>query len=224
MTLYDVSAPLRNGMHYWEGDPEPQITRLEAFERGDEWTTTHLSLAAHIGTHVDAPLHRIRGGNTVDALDLQVLMGRAYVADLTAVNSEITPRDLDARGIPANVKRLLFKTRNGELWAREGFQKDFVALSGDGAQWVVERGIELVGMDYLSADVFGASAAHDVLLNARVVIVEGMMVNDVAAGWYTLICLPIKVQGADGAPARAVLLDSAAVMPWDSQRYTQEER
>lgn len=196
-------------MHFWEGDPEPRISRLEDHERGDAWTTTHLSFAAHIGTHVDAPLHRIRGGNTVDALALETLVGRAYVADLTAVALEIGAEDLVARGIPQDVKRLLFKTRNGALWGREGFQKDFVGLNAQGAQWVVERGIQLVGMDYLGADIFltDTAPAHDVLLSAGVVIVEGLMLNDVAAGWYTLICLPIKVQGADGAPARAVLVD-----------------
>lgn len=196
-------------MHFWEGDPEPRISRLEDHERGDAWTTTHLSFAAHIGTHVDAPLHRLRGGNTVDALALETLVGRAYVADMTDVALEIGAHELAARGIPQDVKRLLFKTRNGALWGREGFQKDFVALNEQGAQWVVERGIQLVGMDYLGADIFltDAAPAHDVLLKAGVVIVEGMLLKDVAAGWYTLICLPIKVQGADGAPARAILVD-----------------
>ncbi len=207
MTIHDISVPLQNGVHFWEGDPEPNISRIQDHERGDAWTTSHLSFAAHIGTHVDAPLHRVRGGKTIDSLDLRTLLGRAYVADLIDVNSEITANDLDARHIPSNVKRLLFKTRNGELWTRQGFQKDFVALSADGAQWVVERGIKLVGMDYLSADIFFADTApaHDILLNANVVIVEGMMLQAVTAGWYTLICLPIKVAGADGAPARAIL-------------------
>lgn len=206
--IHDISVPLHNGMHFWEGDPEPNISRLEDHERGDAWTTTHLNFCAHIGTHVDAPLHRVRGGGTVDALDLQTLIGRAYVVDITDVVSEIGANDLATRNIPQNVRRLLFKTRNGALWAREGFQKNFVALNASGAQWVVERNIKLVGMDYLSADIFltDAAPAHDVLLNARVVIVEGMMLNDVAAGWYTLICLPIKIAGADGAPARAILL------------------
>lgn len=209
MTIHDISVPLRNGMHFWEGDPEPQITRLEDHERGDAWTTSHLNFSAHTGTHVDAPLHRIRGGKTVDALALQTLIGRAYVADLTDVVAGITASDLAARNIPPDVERLLLKTRNGELWARPGFQKDFVALRGDGARWLVERSIRLVAVDYLSVDVFAADAApaHDVLLRQGVVIVEGVMLGNVTAGWYTLICLPILVQGADGAPARAVLVN-----------------
>lgn len=198
-------------MHFWDGDPAPDISRLQDHERGDAWTTTHLSFAAHTGTHVDAPLHRVRGGTTVDALDLHTLVGRAYVVDLMEVASEITAKDLDAQHIPSNVTRLLFKTRNETVWKREGFQKEFVALSKDGAQWVVGHGIRLVGMDYLSADVFltDTAPAHDTLLNASIVIVEGLMLEHVAAGWYTLACLPIKVQGADGAPARAILVSGS---------------
>jgi arylformamidase len=210
--IHDVSVPLRNGMHFWEGDPAPNITRLSDRERGDNWTTTHVSFAAHIGTHVDAPLHRIRGGKTIDALDLETLLGRAYVVDLTDVVAEIGVENLAAANIPSDVKRLLFKTRNGALWAREGFQKEFVALNESGAQWVVERGVRLVGMDYLSADVFWnkGAPAHEILLGAQVVIVEGLMLQAVAAGWYTLICLPLNLAGADGAPARAVLVDESA--------------
>lgn len=210
--IYDVSVPLRNGMHFWEGDPEPKITRLSDRELGDDWTTTHVSFAAHIGTHVDAPRHRIRGGKTIEALDLEMLIGRAYVVDLTEVVSEIGAENLAAANIPPDVKRLLFKTRNGGLWAREGFQKEFVALNKSGARWVVEHGIGLVGMDYLSADVFWneAAPAHEILLGAGVVIVEGLMLQEIAAGGYRLICLPLSLAGADGAPARAVLMDESA--------------
>lgn len=209
MKFFDVSVPLRNGMHYWPGDPVPEITRLEDHERGDAWSTTHLSFCAHIGTHIDAPLHRIRGGKTIDALELETLVGRAYVADLTGVTHAISAKDLQRAEIPIEAQRLLLKTRNGALWGREGFQKDFVGLSEDGAQWLVQHSIRLVGMDYLGADVFltDAAPAHDVLLGSGVIIVEGLMLRDVAAGWYQLICLPIKLQGADGAPARAILID-----------------
>ena len=119
MIIHDLSVSLQNGMHFWEGDPEPKITRLQDHERGDAWTTSHLAFGAHIGTHIDAPLHRIRGGKTIDALGLYALIGRAYVVDLTYVISEIGAMDLEARGIPSEVERLLFKTRNGELWARD---------------------------------------------------------------------------------------------------------
>ncbi len=210
MTIRDISAPIHNGMHFWEGDPEPRVTRLQDHERGDEWTTSFLSICAHLGTHVDAPLHRVRGGGTVDAFDLETLVGRAYVAALPDVAHAITAEALDAAEIHVDAKRLLFKTRNGALWERDGFQKDFVGLSESGAQWVVGRGIRLVGVDYLGADVYltETAPAHDLLLKAGVIIVEGLQLSAVAAGWYTLVCLPIKVQGADGAPARAILVDA----------------
>lgn len=208
MQISDLSVPLRNDMPFYPGDPAPQITRLEEHERGDAWQTTHLALCAHLGTHVDAPRHRIRGGGTVDNLDLQILIGRAYVVDLTEVALEIRAEDLEAQTIPRETTRLILKTRNAALWQSNEFQKDFVALSESGAQWLVARGIRLVAMDYLSADIFSSQdfRAHDVLLNARVVIVEGVMTGTISAGWYTLVCLPLRLQDADGAPARAILI------------------
>lgn len=208
MDILDLSVPIRSDMPYFPGDPAPQVTRLQDHERGDAWTTTHISFCAHLGTHVDAPLHRVRGGNTVDRLDLQALIGRAYVVDLPDVASEIRAEDLQACNIPLSAERLVLKTRNAALWRRDTFQIDFVALSESGAEWLVAHGIRLVALDYLSADVFTSQdfRAHDVLLQRGVVIVEGVMSDGVSEGWYTLICLPLRLQGADGAPARAVLI------------------
>lgn len=216
MTIYDLSVPLRNGMHYWPGDPAPELKRMQDHERGDAWTASHWSSSLHIGTHVDAPLHRIRGGKSIDAVDPETFIGRAYVADLTGVAKAITAQDLEGAGIPVETQRLLLKTRNGALWEREGFQKDYVGLSDDGAQWIVQHSIRLVGMDYLGADVFltDTAPAHDILLGNGVIIVEGLLLQDVPAGWYTLICLPIKVQNTDGAPARAILIDSPSRDPF----------
>jgi len=195
-------------MPYYPGDPEPHITRLADHERGDEWTTTHLSFCAHLGTHVDAPLHRIRGGKTLDDPNWDRLLGPAFVADLSFCEREITAADLQAANLPAGVRRLLLKTQNGALWERRGFQTDYVALSGDAAGWLVERDVRLVGLDYLSADVYHTESfpAHTLLLQAEIVIVEGMVLSTVESGWYTLICLPLRVQGAEGAPARAILV------------------
>lgn len=213
MKIYDLSVPLLNGMHYWPGDPAPELKRMQDHERGDAWTASHWSSSLHIGTHVDAPLHRIRGGKAIDAVDPDTFIGRAYVADLTDVAKAITAHNLEGADIPVGVQRVLLKTRNAALWKREGFQKDYVGLSADGAQWIVQHKIRLVGMDYLGADIFltDAAPAHDVLLGNGVIIVEGLMLEHVAAGWYTLICLPIKLQDADGAPARAILIDDQDV-------------
>lgn len=208
MQIIDLSVPLRNDMPFFPGDPAPQFTRLEDHARGDAWTTTHVSFCAHLGTHVDAPLHRVRGGNSVDCLDLQTLVGRAYVVDLTEVASEIYAEDLQARNIPLSAERLILKTRNAALWQHNAFQTDFVALSESGAEWLVAHDIRLVALDYLSADVYTSQdfRAHDILLQRGVVIVEGVMSQEIQEGWYTLICLPLRLQGADGAPARAILI------------------
>ncbi len=208
MTIHDISVPLRNGMPFFPGDPAPQITRLADHARGDAWTVTHLSFSAHIGTHVDAPLHRIWDGAPVDALDLHTLIGPAYVADLTSLPTEIAAVDLEAAAIPQDTVRLLLKTRNGALWQREGFQADYVALTDDAADWLIERGIRLVAVDYLSADLDRAQEfpVHTKLLGAGIAIVEGVLLDAVTAGRYILVCLPLRVQDADGAPARAVLV------------------
>ncbi len=219
MTIHDLTVPLRNGMPFYPGDPAPQFTRLQDPARGDEWTVTHLSMSAHTGTHVDAPLHRFQNGATVDSLNLRDLIGRAYVVDLTNVASEITAHDLTARRIPRNAERLILKTRNADLWQRDEFQTSYVALSGEGAQWLVERGTRLVAFDYLSADVYTTQdyPAHNILLRAGVVIVEGVRSGRSAEGWYVLICLPLRMEGADGAPARAILLSGTSLSDYEEE-------
>jgi arylformamidase len=220
MIIHDISAPLYNGMPCFPGDPEPQITRLQDHTRGDPWTTSHLNLCAHTGTHVDAPRHRIRGGGTVDTLELSTLLGPAYVADFAGVERVITERDLETAEIPRDAQRLLLKTRNGALWERRGFQTDFVALGKEAAEWVVAHGVRLVALDYLSADVYAAQEypAHTVLLGAGIVIVEGIQLEKIEAGWYTLICLPLNVAGADGAPARAILISGTRSFPIEEEK------
>lgn len=197
-------------MPVFPGDAPPKITPLGDHRRGDQWVTSWLEFNSHTGTHVDAPLHLLEGGRTADALDLDVLIGRAYVADLQQVTRVITAADLEASAIPRETRRLLIKTRNGELWHQPGFQNDFVALGGEGAEWLVAREVQLVALDYLSADVLDATdaPAHSALLRAGVIIIEGVMLETVEPGSYQLICLPLKLMGADGAPVRAVLIQS----------------
>jgi arylformamidase len=160
-----------------------------------------------VGTHVDAPFHFISGGDPVEAMPLDVLMGPAVVTYLPEV-AAVTATDLEALDLPAGVQRLLLRTRNSKLWTTgvEEFQPDFVALTVDAAQWVVQRGIRLLGVDYLSVQRFDdGPEVHQILLEARVVIVEGLNLAGVEPGEYELICLPLKLTGAEGAPARAVL-------------------
>ncbi|HFD40310.1 MAG TPA: cyclase family protein, partial [Anaerolineae bacterium] len=180
-------------------------------KRGDSANVSRLSLSCHTGTHVDAPFHFLQQGATVDRLPLDALMGPAFIADLSALEGNtIEVFDLAALHFPRDVSRLLLKTRNSYFWEDKltEFERDFVHLSPQAAQWLVRRGIRLVGIDYLSIEVFGASRhrVHKTLLAANVVIVEGLDLSRVPEGRCQLVCLPLRIEGADGAPARALVI------------------
>jgi arylformamidase len=195
-------------MPIYKGDPAVNIIRTADVGKGDPYTLTRIDLGAHTGTHVDAPLHFIRGGAAIEQLDLGALIGPARVADMSRVEREVTGRDLEATNLPRGTERILLKTKNSELWEKPGFQEDFVALAADGARWLVDRHVRLVAIDYLSVEAYGSTAfaAHHILLDAGVIIVEGVILKGIAPGVYELVCLPLKIQGAEGAPARAVLI------------------
>ena len=206
--IIDISVPLEVGMPSWPGSPGFQIYRTLTLESGGEANISQLDTDVHIGTHVDAPCHFISGGKAVEQLSLDVLMGPTYVANLPDVTS-ITAKDLEALNLPEQTSRLLLKTRNSELWQKKvrEFQLDFVALTADAAEWLVHRHINLIGVDYLSVQRYGdSSLTHEILLGAGVIILEGLNLSEVTTGVYQLICLPLKLVGADGAPARTVLV------------------
>jgi arylformamidase len=196
-------------MPVWPGDPSVLLERVEKIEEGANSNVTHLSMSAHTGTHVDAPYHFLGGDSlTVDRLPLKLLTGRAYVLHLSNVDL-ITASVLESAEIPPRTRRLLFKTRNSNYWSKPAleFQTQFVALSPDGAQHLVDRGVKLVGVDYFSIAPFADSApTHQILLKSGVVILEGLDLSKVSQGRYTLHCLPLKLVGCDGAPARAILI------------------
>lgn len=207
--IIDISVPLHSDMPIWPGSVGLQISRTQSLESGDEANVSRLDCDVHIGTHVDAPLHFIEGGVSVDQLPLEVLCGPAAVADLTGADS-ITADDLAALSLPENTTRLLLKTPNSTLWQRQqSFDANYAALTADAARWIVERGIRLVGIDYLSVEgYYDGCEVHRILLEAEVVIIEGLNLIGVVAAHYELLCLPLKLVGAEGAPARAVLVGS----------------
>ncbi len=206
--IHDVTLTFSPDLPGWPGDPAPTVERITAMEDGASCNVTRLDSHVHFGTHVDAPVHFVDGAADVTAMPLDVLMGPALVVDLPDVDA-ITAEILDGLELDAGVRRLLFKTRNSALWndPSQGFRTDYVALTPDAARWVVDKGIRLVGVDYLSVERFGepGHATHHVLLEAAVIIVEGLDLRAIDAGTYGLICLPMKIAGADGAPARVVL-------------------
>ena len=207
MAIYDITVPIRSDMPVYEGDPSVDIQPWSALAKGDSANVSFLHFGAHTGTHVDAPAHFIDGARKIDALSLETLMGPARVIRVPDEVAEIDPAFLAACDLD-QVDRILFHTRNSSFW-KEGFRKDFTHLLPEAAQILIDRGVKLVGTDYLSIEKFhsGHHRTHLALLSNNVVIVEGLNLSDIAPGDYELVCLPLKIaDGAgDGAPARAVL-------------------
>jgi arylformamidase len=203
--VWDVSVPNRPDMHFYPGDPTLEQTQIRAIKRGDAANLTHLSLGAHTGTHVDAPAHFIDGAATLEHVPLDCMVGPAQVLDLRG-RAAIDAAALADAAITADI--LLFRTDNSERWAKPGFQKDFVYLTRDAAEILVARGVKTIGWDYLSIEQFGSQTfeVHKLLLGRGILIIEGLDLREIAPGAYQLACLPLKLEGVDGAPARAVLM------------------
>ena len=205
--IIDVTLTLRPDLAAWPDSAEFRLTPTMRISAGEGYNVSKLEFDLHMGTHVDAPWHCMEHGRTVENLPVDVLIGPACVAHLPDPQI-ITASDLESLAMPPDTRRLLLRTRNSELW-RKGipeFREDYVALAVDAAQWVVDRGIALIGVDYLSVEPFDhGPLAHRMLLAAEVVILEGLDLSAVEPGLYELLCLPMKIGGADGAPARAVL-------------------
>ena len=197
MEIIDISVPIRTGMVVYPGDPEVRLERVSSIADGATANISKLDLGVHTGTHVDAPVHFIEGAAGADALPLDVLIGPCEVVAVAALDESA----LDA--VPDGAERVLFKTSNSELWARDSFPETFERLNGAASRGLVDRGVRLVGVDYLSV---GDEEAHQVLLGAGVVPVEGLDLRSVEPGRYELQCLPLRLVGSDGAPARAILI------------------
>lgn len=209
MRIHDISLPISPALPVWPGDPAIVLEQTESMDRGAEYNMTRLDASVHIGTHVDAPHHFLNDHRTVEDLPLEVLTGLCYVVQLPDDVDAITAEVLDGISLTEGTTRILFGTRNSHLWTKGEmqFQADFVAVTEDGAKWLVERGIQLVGVDYLSVSPYEESVpTHRVLLQAGVVVVEGLNLSQIPRGFYDLYCLPLKLVGADGAPARAILI------------------
>jgi arylformamidase len=203
--VWDVSVPNRADMHSYPGDPTLEQTQIRAIKRGDAANLTHLSLGAHTGTHVDAPAHFIDGAPTLEQVPLDRMVGPAQVLDVRG-RAAVDAAALGGHDITADI--LLFRTDNSERWAKSGFQKDFVYLTRDAAELLVGRGVKTIGWDYLSIEQFGSQTfeVHKLLLGRGILIIEGLDLRGIEPGPYQLACLPLKLEGVDGAPARAVLM------------------
>jgi arylformamidase len=207
--IYDISMPVRHGGLVYPNNPPISITAVQSIAAGATANVSRIDLGSHTGTHVDAPKHFIDEGTGVDALPLDVLMGPARLIAFGDEVLAIGETELRAHDL-AGVRRLLIRTRNS-AWLASGsteFHPDFTHIAPDGAEYLVSLGVQLVGVDYLSVEQFRSPhhRTHRTLLENRVVIVEGLVLSEPAPGDYDLRCLPMLMDGLDGAPARAVLV------------------
>lgn len=207
--IFDVTLTVSPDLPTWPGDPKIVLERFSKIEEGADANISRMDFGVHTGTHVDAPYHFVHGETTVENLDLDLLTGNAQVVLVEVKGENIEVSDLQQAEIPGGTVRLLLKTRNSGYWDRieDGFQRDFVALSPEAAQYLVDLGVKLVGIDYLSIAPFkDGKLTHQILLKAGMVVIEGLDLRSIQQGRYELFCLPLKLANTDGAPARVILI------------------
>ena len=207
MKIYDVSLVLKPGMQVWPGESGLEIKRTKSIVDGEGANVSAIKTGCHIGTHIDAPLHFIEDGESIENLSLDLFVGRATVYSMTT-SRFIERGDLEPLGLEKD-QRVIFKTSNSDLWEKESFQTEYVCLTEDAARFLVDIGIKTVGIDYLSVEQYGLenSPTHHILLGSCIGVIEGLDLREVDGGEYELICLPLKLAGADGSPARVILRD-----------------
>lgn len=203
--LLDVSVPLTTGIPVYPGNPEFELHPVKRIATGGSSNVSRIAMGTHTGTHVDAPMHFFDGSVAVDELELDLLIGRAHVVDIPR-RGGITPEDLRGTGLREDL-RVLLKTPNSALWNGSAFKEDYTYLTEAGARYLVDQGVKVVGIDYLSIEQFKkpGAPAHRALLKQGVVIIEGLNLAEAEPGMYEMYCLPLRIAGGDGAPARVVL-------------------
>jgi arylformamidase len=203
--LLDVSVALAAGIPAYPGNPEFELQPIKRIADGASSNVSKLVMGTHTGTHVDAPRHFFDEGAGVDALPLDLLLGRARVVEITK-RGGIGAAELAEAGLREDI-RVLLKTSNSALWNGEGFHPDYTHLTEGGARYLVDQGVKVIGIDYLSVEQFkkAGAPAHRVLLSQGVIIIEGLNLGEADPGMYEMYCLPLRIAGADGAPARVIL-------------------
>lgn len=203
--LLDVSVPLTSRLPAYPGNPSFELQPVKRIADGGSSNVSKLVMGTHTGTHVDAPRHFFDDGAAVDALPLDLLLGRARVVEVSR-RGGIGAEELTAAGLREDI-RVLLKTSNSALWNSDTFHQEYTYLTDAGARYLVEQGVKVVGIDYLSIEQFkkAGAPAHRTLLSEGVVIIEGLNLAEADAGMYEMYCLPLRVEGGDGAPARVIL-------------------
>ncbi|MDX9850063.1 MAG: cyclase family protein [Anaerolineaceae bacterium] len=211
MKIFDVTVPITNSMAVWPGDPAVNNHLVAAIENGDEANVTAIHMSAHTGTHIDAPRHFVENGDGIESLHLSTLLGEVEVVEIDSNVDHIDVDTLAGLNKERWKTRVLFKTRNSRLRLieKQSFDQAFTALLPEAANYLVNRGVKLVGIDYLSIAPFeNGMDTHLAFLKNNVIVIEGLNLSDVSAGIYNLIALPILLENGDGAPARVLLIQS----------------
>jgi len=202
----DISVLINEAIVHWPNDPPFEKTMISEIDKGDHANLSKLTMGAHTGTHVDAPRHFINDGIDVSMMSIDIFVGPARVIEITD-SKIITTREMEQHKIRRS-ERLLFKTRNSShVWNESNFVQDFVALSLEAAEYLVQQKVKMIGVDYLSVGPYHGNGGdvHRKLLSQQVGIIEGLDLSSVTSGKYYLVCLPLKIKSGDGAPARAIL-------------------
>jgi arylformamidase len=212
--MIDISLPLHHRQPAWPDSTGFSLHWVKRIDRGDPMNNSQVSFDVHFGTHIDVPYHFIDNeGLTVDKVPLDALIGPCNVIHLPDVK-EVTAEELSKVTVDINTERLLIRTDNSRLWKAgiSEFRLDYTAVSSDAARWITRQGIRLVGIDYLSiGNMESGRDVHRILLDAGVVVLEGLDLSRVPTGRYELLCLPLNIVGAEGAPARAILRSTGQV-------------
>jgi arylformamidase len=212
MKIFDISVPIRPGMATWPGDPSVKLERLASIEDGADANISQLQMCVHSGTHIDAPNHFLSNGKTVEGLPLETFIGEALVLEIAPDIDTITRGVLVSHEDIDHLKkaiRVLFKTRNSDLWSSQpsDFQSDYVGLDASAASFLAEINLSLVGLDYLSVATFKDTyQPHQILLSQGMTLLEGIDLSKITPGKYDLFLAPLLIEGCEGAPARAFLI------------------
>ena len=212
MKIFDISLPINPRMAVWPGDPPVKLQQLSAIAHGANANVSQIEMSVHTGTHIDAPNHFIDSGKTIDELPLEKLIGQVLVMEIDHKVDIITESVLEKHpdgDLLKTAKKVLFKTRNSSLWKVHPteFQSDYVGINKSGASYLAKMTLDLIGMDYLSVTSFTDTVEpHQILLAKGIIMLEGIDLSGVSGGLYQLYCLPLNIEGCDGAPARAILI------------------
>lgn len=205
MRIHDITVALSPDIPVYPGDPGIEVEPWKQIAKGNHANVSRVTFGSHSGTHIDPPYHFDEAGARVDELSLETLIGKALVLEIPGVKG-IGRAELERFRIEG-VDRLLLKTDNSKLWGEKDFSEEFAALTADGAQYLLEMGVKLVGIDYLSIEEFrGSGEVHRILSKNDILVVEGLDLSGIKPGVYQLVCLPLKIKGGDGAPVRALLI------------------